>query len=144
MSRTDQYNVTASVTYKVNGSPQTKDLGTFDTFDGGEIDSEETKFNPGGMGQTKSLGGRRSVGNVTISRNYEYGRDHLLVGWLAGGVGKADFVITKTFLDVDGNAYDRPITYRGKLKTVTPPSHDSESSDAAMIELEMSSATMTQ
>jgi hypothetical protein len=144
MSREDQYNVTASVAYKINGRLQTKDLGTFDTFDGGEIDSEETKFHPGGLGQQISLGGRRNVGNVTIGRLYDLSRDHPNMGWLAGGVGKAEVVVTKTSLDVDGNAFGRPLVYRGKLKQLTPPSHDSESSDAALYELEISSATVTQ
>jgi hypothetical protein len=144
MSREDQYNVTVSVAYKVGGVLQTKDLGTFDTFDGGEIDSEETKFHPGGLGQPVSLGGRRTVNNVTVGRLYDLSRDHPNAGWLAGGVGKADVVVVKTSIDVDGNAFGRALVYRGKLKQLTLPSHDSESSDAAIYELEISSATVTQ
>ena len=144
MSRQDQYNVTCSVSYRIGGQLQTKDLGTMDGMSGGEVDSEETKFWPGGLGQAISLGGRKSVGNVTLQRLYDGARDHAIMGWLFGGVGKADVVATKTFLDVDGNAFGRPIIYRGKLKTVTPPDHDSESSDAALWEMEISSATATQ
>lgn len=140
MSREDQYNVTVSASY----SGTTKDLGTFDKLTGGEIDSEESKFRPGGLKEQISLGGSRSVSNVNVSRLYDLARDHGNAGWLIGGVGKADVVVTKQPLDVDGNAYGRPIIYKGKLKKFTPPDHDSESSNAAMFELEVSSATATQ
>lgn len=140
MSREDQYNVTVSVTLR----NETRDFGTFDTCEGGEVDSEETKYWPGGLGQQISLGGRRSVGNVTVGRLYDLARDHPNMGWLAGGVGKADVTVTKTSIDPDGNAFGRPLVYRGKMKQLTPPDHDSESSDAAVYEIEVSSATVTQ
>lgn len=140
MSREDQYNVTVSVT---RGS-ETRDLGTFDSFDGGEVDSEETKYWPGGLGQQLSLGGRKSVGNVTVGRLYDLARDHPGMGWLMGGVGKADVTVTKTSIDVDSVASGRPLVYRGKLKMLTPPPHDSESSGAAKWEMEISSASVSQ
>lgn len=140
MSREDQYNVTVSISY----GGTSKDLGTFDSLSGGEVDSEETKFWPGGLSQQLSLGGRRSVNNVTVGRLYDLARDHQNVAWLFGGVGKANVTVAKTVLDVDGNAYGRPIVYKGTLKQVTLPDHDSESSDAAMFELEVSSASVTQ
>jgi hypothetical protein len=140
MSREDQYNVTAEVTY----AGRTETLGTFDKFSGGEMDSEEAKYYPGGMQQVISLGGRVSVGNVTISRLYDLARDHPLVGWLMGGCGKAAFTVTKTSLTVDATAVEHPLVYTGTLKAVTPPDHDSESNDAALIALEMTSATVAQ
>jgi hypothetical protein len=140
MSREDQYNVTVTVAY----GGVTKDLGTFDSFDGGEVDSEETKYWPGGMGEQLSLGGRRSVGNVTVGRLYDLVRDHPLMGWLMGGVGKASVTVTKTSLTIDSVAISAPLVYVGKLKTITPPGHDSESNDAAVYTMEVSSATVTQ
>lgn len=140
MSREDQYNVTVSV--KRGGV--TKDLGTFDKQTGGEVDSEETKFAPGGMAETISLGGRKTVGNVTVSRLYDLSRDHGNAGWLIAGAGKAEVTVTKTSLDVDGNAWGQPLVYQGKLKAVTLPEPDSESSDPALFELEISSATVAQ
>lgn len=140
MSREDQYNVTVTVKY---GGTE-KDLGTFDKMGGGEVDSEETKFPPGGMAEEISLGGRKTVGNVTVSRLYDLSRDHGEMGWLIGGVGKADVTVTKTHLDSDGNAWDQPLVYQGKLKAISFPEPDSESSDAALFELEVSSATVTQ
>lgn len=140
MSREDQYNVTISAT--ISGT--TRDLGTFDGFSGGEIDSEETKFWPGGLGEQISLGGRREVANFTVNRLYDLVRDHPIMGWLAGGVGKGTIVASKQPIDPDRNAVGRPLVYRGTLKTVTPPDHDSESSDAGKWEMEVTSASMTQ
>lgn len=140
MSREDQFNVTVTV----SRGGTTLDLGTFDSFDGGEIDSEETNYFPGGLAAKITLGGRRSVSNFTVGRLYDLIRDHPRMGWLAAGVGKADVTATKTSIDVDGNAYDKPLVYKGKLKQLTPPGHDSESSDAATWEMEVSSATVTQ
>lgn len=144
MSRVDQFNVTVSVTRIVNGSAQTRDLGTFDGCTGGEIDSEETKFHPGGLAEQITLGGRRNVNNVTVKRLYDLVRDHPIAGWLAGGVGKAEVVVTKTSITVDAAAVASPLVYKGKLKQLTLPDHDSESSDAALFEMEISSATVTQ
>lgn len=144
MSREDQYNVTVTVSYVRDGTRQTQSLGTFDGFTGGDVDSEETKFWPGGLGQQISLGGRRTVNNFTVSRLYDLVRDHPLMGWLMGGVGKADVTATKQPLTIDGAATGRPLVYQGKLKSVTPPDHDSESGSAAKFEMEISSASVTQ
>ena len=129
MSRLDQYDVKVTV--------DDVDLGTFDKLSGGEIDSEETTYKPGGMGARVSLGGSVNVGNVTVSRLYQLNRDHLLVHWLITRAGKGEIVVAKQPLDVDGNVFGRPIVYSGRLKQVNPPEVDSESSDAALIELEM-------
>jgi len=122
LSREDQY----SVTVAVNG----EDFGVWDKFSGGEVDSDELKYKPGGMAPHVSLGGSQTVNNLTVSRLYDLSRDHQQVHKLLGLAGKATVVVTKQPLDVDGNAFGRPIVYSGKLKQVTPPDHDSESNDA--------------
>lgn len=119
------------------------DLGVWDKLSGGEVDSEETKYKPGNMGQHVSLGGSVEVGNVTVSRLYtlaffQAGND--LIHWLVGRTGKGQCVVNRQPLDIDGNAYGRPLVYQGTLKTVTPPEIDSESNDAALIELEITPA----
>jgi hypothetical protein len=139
-TRQDNYDVTVSIVY----GGTTKDLGTFDSFSGGEVDSEETKYYPGAMQEPVSLGGRKSVGNVTVGREYDVTRDHPIMGWLFGGAGKADVTVTKTLMNVDAVAQPAPLVYHGKLKTVTPPDHDSESNDAGVFTLEISSATVAQ
>lgn len=140
MSREDQFSVTASVAYGGN----TRDLGVFDAFDGGDIDSSERKFNPGGMGQTISLGGKRTVSNVTIKRLYNLSRDHPIMGWLAGGVGRAQVTVVKASMTIDSVLVPNPLVYQGVLKTLTPPSHDSDSDNAALFSMEISSATVSQ
>lgn len=130
MSREDQYSVTVNI--------DNTDLGVFDKLTGGEIDSEESKFRPGGMASQVSLGGYKTVSNLTVSRLYDLARDHLKVQFLLERVGKGSATISKQPLDVNGNPFGAPIVYTGKLKQVKLPDHDSESADAAMIELEFS------
>lgn len=133
MSRQDQYNVTVSIS-------GVGDLGTFDKMTGGEVDSEETKYRPGNMGDLVTLGGSVNVGNVTVSRLYTLSRDHALIPGLVNAVGKADMTVVKQSKDVNGNPFGKPLVYSGKLKAFTPTEVDSESSDPALFELEMSSA----
>lgn len=134
MSREDQYNVTVAVA----GKP----LGTFDKLEGGEVDSEDHKFKPGGMAQEVSLGGSKSVNNVTVHRLYKLDRDHPLASFLIANVGKGDVVATKQPLDVDGNPFGKPIVYKGKLKQYTLPDHDSTSSSEALFQIEISAASV--
>jgi hypothetical protein len=131
-TRQDQYNVTVAI----NGT----NYGTFDKMSGGDIDSEETKYNPGAMGAAVSLGGRKTVTNVTVSRLYDLQRDHHNAPTWIAAAGKADMTVVKQPLDADGNAFGAPIVYTGKLKMVQLPEHDSESNTAAMVTFEMSSA----
>jgi hypothetical protein len=137
MSRKDQYNVTVSVTR--DGT--TRNLGTFDKLTGGDVDSDDVKYRPGNMADQISLGSYRTVNNITASRLLDLKRD--LAGspgnlaWLMNGVGSADVVVTKQSLDVNKNPFGSPIVYRGKLKAVTPPEVDSESTDAALFEIEI-------
>jgi hypothetical protein len=113
-----------------------RDMGVWDTITGGEIDSEEARYRPGGMAPEISLGGSTTIGNVTIGRYLDTARDWPLIKWLAGRVGKGRGVIGRTPLDVDGARAGDPLTYGGTLKTVTVPDVDSTGSDAALVELE--------
>lgn len=130
MSRSDQYAVSVSI----DGTP----LGVFDTFGGGAVDSQETKYRPGAMSTEVSLGGTRTVGNVTVGRLYDLARDHDLVRWLMGRAGRGRATITKQPLDTDRNPFGRPLVYTGKLKTVTPPDHDSNDSNPSVWTMEIS------
>lgn len=115
-----------------------RNLGIWDKKDGGETDSEEFKYKPGAMAATVSLGGTKNVGNVTCSRLYRLERDHSTVHqMLISGAGKARAIVAQQPLDTDGNVFGQPIVWHGTLKRVTPPTVDSESSDPAMVEIEM-------
>jgi hypothetical protein len=136
VSRLDQYDVRVSVD-GVN-------LGTFDKFAGGAIDSEETTYKPGAMGPRLALGGSQTPGNVTVSVLYDLSRFQSIIHWLIGRAGKGAMVVNKQPLDVDGNAFGRPLVYSGKLKQVNPPEPDSEANGVALLELEMTpSGTVT-
>jgi len=129
MSRKDQYSVTA----RVDGVGS---LGVFDTFTGGDVDSDEIKYRPGGMANPISLGGAITMANVTISRLYVLERDHPIVHKLLSVVGKAKIHVSKQPLDTNKVPYGRPLVYSGTLKRIKPPEHDSVSSDPGLIEFE--------
>lgn len=127
---------TYSVTLSVNGV----NTGVWDAHEGGAVTAEDLKYSPGAMAPQVSLGGRAVTENVILRRLYDLTRDHNAVhGWLSQ-VGKASCVVTKQPLDENGNAFGRPLVYRGKLIRVTPPNHDSESNAAARLEVEISTA----
>lgn len=129
MSRKDQYNLTV----EIDGMGQ---LGTWDKFTGGDVDSDEQKYSPGAMAPPISLGGRVTMSNVTVERLYVLERDHVSVHKLLSLVGIATITVKKQPLDVNKVPYGRPLVYRGKIKMVTPPEHDSTSSDPGMIAIE--------
>jgi hypothetical protein len=124
--------------HKVSVTVDGRDTGVWDVLTGNETDSEETKYKPGGMAPPISLGGSAQIGQTVISRNYTLERDHAIIHWLIDRVGRANVVVTKNVLDPDKNVYGKPLVTRGILKRVTPPEVDSQSADAAMIEIEIS------
>lgn len=124
---------TYSVSVTLNGVSE----GVWDKMSGGEVDSEEFKYNPGGMVPPVSLGGRKTVGNVTVSRNFRLDRDLQNLQRYINNAGKGSVVVAKQHLDVDGNAFGSPLIYRGTLKRCSPAEVDSESSNPGMIELEV-------
>lgn len=135
-TRTDQYSVSVAI-----ADLNPPNLGVFDKMTGGAIDTEETKYKPGAMGASISLGGTKTVANVVVERLYDLQRDHHLMAALIAAAGKSDMTVTKQPLDADGNAFGAPLVYTGKLKTVTPPEHDSEANTAAMLSLELSTGS---
>lgn len=128
---------TRADTWRTTVSLNGENMGVWDKKTGGAIDSDETKYNPGGMAPQVSLGGKKTVENVTLSRLYRLMRDHNKVQKWINNVGKGAVVVTQQPMDVDGNPFGKPIVYRGTLKRVTPPEVDSESNTAAMIEIEI-------
>jgi hypothetical protein len=126
--------------YEVKLTIDNKDFETWDRLEGGAVDSEERKYRPGGMAEQVSLGGSKTTGNLTLSRLYMLDRDHGLFLELVGKVGKGECKVVKQPLTSEGEPQGDPITYSGVLKSVTPPNHNSESDDAAMIEIEISTA----
>lgn len=134
-TRSDTYLVNVQIAHPTTG--RMVNYGTFDKMTGGELSAGATSYRPGGMQPPVSLGGQKTTSNVTVSRLYRLGRDHDVVAQLLASAGKSDMVVTKHPLDIEGNAYGRPIVYRGNLDRVKTPDVDSESSAAGLLELEM-------
>ena len=131
-TRKDQYDVTVTV--------DGRKFWTWDVLTGGETDSDQLTYKPGGTAPAVSLGGTVTVGQVICQKLYDLERDTAQIHWLLSRVGKGAVVVNKQPLDVDGNAYGKPLVYRGILKRVLPPEVDSTSTDAAIIELEVTPA----
>jgi hypothetical protein len=134
-TRQDTYTLTVLVDHPRSGNPI--NYGVWDKMSGGALQAGATSYNPGGMAPPVSLGGRKTVTNVTVSRLYRLGRDHDVLQQLLDSVGKSDMTVIKQPMDIDGNVYGRPIVYKGKLDRVSTPDVDSESSSAGLIELEL-------
>lgn len=128
-TRADTYDVTVKIA--------NIDFGTFDQMEGGEVDSDQITYKAGAMSEPESLGGTRNVTNVIVRRLYRLARDHANSGRFINWAGKADMIVKKQPLDVDGNVYGSPIVFRGTLKRVKFPDHNSTSNDAGLVELEM-------
>lgn len=133
MSRTDQY----SITLAIDGD----DYGIWDKLTGGDVDSDEVKYKPGAMAPEISLGGSITVSDLTIDRLYVLDRDHVQVPSLINKVGKGVCTVVKQPLDLNKNAFGKPIVYTGVLKTLNFPDADSEGNAAALMTLTISSAS---
>lgn len=129
MSRQDQVRVSLTV--------NNTDYGVWDTMSGGEVDSEEVTWRAGGLSKRVSLGGPQEVGTITLTRLYDLTRDHTRIHDLINGAGNARAVVTVQPLDANANAFGKPLVYPGTLKKVQPPERDSNSSDVAEIEIEV-------
>lgn len=112
-------------------------LGVFDKKSGGELDSDDIKYYPGGMVPPISLGGKRTTGNVTLQRLYDRIDDHDKINTLFLAAGKGQIKIAQRPMDPDGHEYGKSIQYVGTLKRVSVPETDSESTSAAMLEIEV-------
>jgi hypothetical protein len=128
---------TRSDTWSAHVTIAGKDWGIWDGAEGGEVDSEDGKFKPGNMQDEVSLGGSKTTGNMTMKRLYRLKRDHTQSQSLIDGAGRARVVIVKQPLDVEGIAFGKPFIYRGTLKRVKFPDHDSMSNDPGMLEIEV-------
>lgn len=110
----------------------------FKKRDGGEVDSQESKSYPGGMAGEHAHGGAQTVGNVTLGFEFRPSVHDPIIRFLKSRVGKGECVCVEQPLDVDGNAFGRPQTWKGKLKKTHSGDYDANSSDPRDGELEIS------
>lgn len=134
MSRVDQWQITLVI--------GDRKFGVWDKKTGGNADSDETTYRPGSMAQAVSLGGNSTVENLTFQRLYDHSRDSAAdMSYLFNGRGKHKITATLQPLDRNGGNFGKPFVFTGTLKAVTLPDIDSESSDAALISIEMTADT---
>jgi hypothetical protein len=134
-TRQDTWRITVQIQHPVTG--RYFSAGVWDKLSGGAIDSDDSKYYPGAMVDPVSLGGRKTVDNVTLSRLFLLERDQGILQTLIVGAGKSRVVIAKQAMDIEANVFGKPLVYNGRLKRVTPPEVDSEASGAAMVEIEV-------
>jgi hypothetical protein len=111
-------------------------LGVFDNVSDIEADSEEAKYRPGSMDQEISLGGRRTLSNITVDRYYDIFRDGPLAKWLFRRAGQARGTLARSAMTTGGAIAGEPHWFGGTLKRVKEPDSDSMGSDVAKLELE--------
>jgi len=114
------------------------DLGAFDKKTGGELDSDEVTYYPGGMVPRISLGGRVNPGNLTLQRIYDRLDDHVHIARMLKAVGRGRVRVTQRPMDIDGNlSPQKAVHWSGVLKRVQVPDVDSEATGAALLEIEV-------
>lgn len=109
------------------------DCGIWDAWAGGDKDTASVKYRSGGSPDEESLGGGNTFADLTLSRNYRISRDPSIERFLLSKAGIGNAVASKTVLDRSYQAQGDPLTYKGLLKTVTPPNTDSNSTNPAII-----------
>jgi hypothetical protein len=133
-TRQDTWLVALAIEDPANPGDPYPDWGIWDTKTGGDIDSDDHLYYPGGMLPAYDLGGKPTPQSITLSRNYRIQRDHYRAQKLIDSVGKSNVRITIFPMDKYGNEHTPAIVYLGTLKTVTFPEINSESSsDPGMI-----------
>ena len=123
--------VRVSVRYRT----ETRDLGIFDTWEGGNVTADNTKHRRGGMGPQVAVGGPKTIEDVTVTRDYDVARDHPHAHWLSSVVGRARVTASKSWLDEDDIAFGRPLVITGVLIGYNNPEGDSDSGDIAMVSI---------
>lgn len=105
--------------------------------EGGNLEADDAKTRPGGMGREVAVGGPASRDDVTVAIQLT----DVTSNWVSTfenrvGVGAATVGIT--YLSPDRLPMGRGQTIVGVLKGVTRPDLDSESSDAGLLEVVVS------
>jgi hypothetical protein len=110
-----------------------QNLGIWDSWNGGDKDTESVQYRAGGHVVKESLGGGTIYTNLTIARNYRLSRDRKIEEFLSKWVGNGRVVAGRQMLDRMMKAWGKPVIVTGILKTYTPPVGNSDGNNAAMI-----------
>lgn len=113
-------------------------VGTFDTFSGGDVNATPAKHRPGGMGPERTYLSLPTYSDVSIGRVYDEGRDHELIAQLHSLVGNTYATVSVQPLDQNGNPFEGPRTYYGRIASVKDGKADSTSHNPRMWTLDLS------
>lgn len=131
-------NPTRQDTFRVTLNVDGENFGVWDKKTGGDVDSNELKYRPGGMAPIQSMGGTTVPANVVLQRDYDRVDDHDRINTLLSKVGKVRATVHQQPLDFNGNAYGKAVIWHGTFKRVLVPDVDSEGNAASLIEVEVS------
>lgn len=128
--RQDQWANT--LTIDING--QKMPLGVWDTLGGGDVAFSETKYKPGGMAAERSLGGTKSVNNITLSRllDIEDANDWAICRMLMQLTYEPPCTVSRQPLGTDKRPFGSPLVYTGLLINVMPGDTDSNADGAQL------------
>jgi hypothetical protein len=120
-------------TVTVNGTLFPGPNGVWDTFKGGEVDSEASTYKAGGMVDQEAIGGQETIGPVTLDKALDLQADWGVAQQLmAASIGNAPIVISRQPLDINKNPSGNPLTYKGIVKSCSLGDTDSNKSDIQM------------
>lgn len=131
--RKDQFRITLKIQGNTWGGKGT----VWGTKTGGKVGSTSTTFKPGGMEPQIAIGSTPSQDPITLTRYYDFDRDHAHLPSLLAVAGKAKCEVYQQPLDIDGHAIGAAIIVTGTLTSVLPPDYDANSADVAMLEVEI-------
>lgn len=115
-----------------------KDLGDWDSFNGGEKQNEVVAHRPGGFRAERKYAAPARYQDVTIGRVYETDRDHeRVVSWIQS-LEPARAEILRQPLDPDGRPFGRSQIYRGWVSNIDPGEADSDNDALSELELTVS------
>jgi len=117
-------------------------LGIWDKATGGDVDSSETKYRPGGgQGDEIVIGGAKTTSNLIVEKLCNRDSDGVSIAKWMRWAGRARALVTIHYLTPNYDATGGPaLSYAGQLKKVTPPAADSNGNAAALVALEISCA----
>jgi hypothetical protein len=120
------------------------DLGTWDSWSGGDPTTTVANYRSGGEVVEEKIPGGIAYSDLTIGRNYRLARDHPVVPFLlAAQLAGSGVTATKTPLNRDRTVYGTPTVATGILVGVTDPKTDSNSNNPATIQFVMAVNSLT-
>jgi hypothetical protein len=111
--------------------------GAWKSIEGGDLEADDSKTRPGGMGREVALGGPASRNDLTVATQFT----DIVTTWVADfekQVGVGVIKVSLAWLKPDRTPWPTTYTRIGVLKGSSVPDTDSESSDAGMFTIVVS------